>query len=112
MWRVEKVNSLIKKELGKIILKEIDLPPEILLTITRVEASSNLFQAKVFVSVMPEEKTEEIFKILNQNIFSLQQKLNKKLKMRPVPKISFVKEKRTVEAGRIEEILEKLKSKR
>lgn len=112
MWRVEKVNSLIKKELGKIILKEIDLPPEILLTITRVEASSNLFQAKVFVSVMPEEKTEEIFKILNQNIFSLQQRLNKKLKMRPVPKISFVKEKRTVEAGRIEEILEKLKSKR
>jgi len=109
MWRVEKVNSLIKKELGKIILKEIDLPPEILLTITRVEASSNLFQAKVFVSVMPEEKTEEIFKILNQNIFSLQQKLNKKLKMRPVPKISFVKEKRTVEAGRVEELLRKIK---
>jgi len=109
MWRVEKVNSLIKKELGKIILKEIDLPPEILLTITRVEASSNLFQAKVFVSVMPEEKTEEIFKILNQNIFSLQQRLNKKLKMRPVPKISFVKEKRTVEAGRVEELLRKIK---
>jgi len=109
MWRVEKVNSLIKKELGKIILKEIDLPPEILLTITRVEASSNLFQAKVFVSVMPEEKTEEILKILNQNIFSLQQKLNKKLKMRPVPKISFVKEKRTAEAGRVEELLRKIK---
>jgi ribosome-binding factor A len=29
--------------------------------------------------------------------------------MRPVPKIRFVEEKETVKAGRVEEILEKLK---
>ena len=55
MFRIEKVNSLIQQELGKLILKEIDIFPGILLTITRVECSNNLFQCKVYISVIPED---------------------------------------------------------
>jgi ribosome-binding factor A len=105
MFRKERVDSLIKHELNNIILKEIDIFPGILLTITRVETSSSLFEAKVYISVMPEDKYEEIESLLNRHIFALQQLLNKKLKMRPVPKIIFKKETKTAEAGRIEKLL-------
>lgn len=109
MWRVEKIQSLIQQELAKIILREMDFPSESLATITRVYVPSNLEVANVYISVLPEEKTSEVFQSLNHNIYSLQQFLNKKLKMRPVPKIQFFQEKKIAEAARIEELLAKVK---
>lgn len=108
MFRIEKVNSLIQQELGKIILREVDVFPGTLLTITRVECSTSLFQAKVYVSVVPEDKFDDVLSLLKRHIYDLQQILNKKLKMRPIPKIEFLKETKTKEAGRIEELLYKI----
>ena len=107
--RIQRVNQLIKKELSQIILREFSFPKNVLVTITRVESSSNLIQARVYVSALPENKSTEVLEILNNNIYDLQQVLNKRLNMRPVPKIMFVMEKETVRAGRVEELLEKIK---
>ncbi len=111
MERVQRVNQLIKKELSQIILKEVNFPPDVLVTVTRVETSRNLIQAKVYISVMPENETANVLQILDNLIYDLQQQLNKRLKMRPIPRIIFVKEKKTEEAGRIEELLEKIHQK-
>ena len=113
--RISRVNHLIQQELSQIILRELDFPSgssAVLITLTRVETSGNLFQSKIYISVLPEKKIKEILQMLNRQIYQLQQKLNKRLKMRPVPRISFLEEKKTSEAGRVEEILEKIKSKR
>jgi ribosome-binding factor A len=108
--RVERVNSLLEHELSKILLKDFDFSPEVLVTLTRVEATPNLIEAKVYVSVFPDEKADKIIETLNKGIYSIQQKINKLLKMRPVPKIRFVKEEQIAEAAKIEGILEKLKN--
>lgn len=110
--RIARVNQLIKKELSQILLREADFPPGVLVTVTRVESSDNLIQAKVFISVFPEDKNSQVIKILGDQVYSLQQMINRKLKMRPVPQIIFTGEKLTVEAGRIEKILEGLKKKK
>lgn len=107
--RIQRVNNLIKKEISEILLRENDFPPDILVTITRVETSANLIQAKVWVSVMPENKGKVVVGNLNKQIYRIQQKINKRLKMRPIPRIIFRQDKEIVMAGRIEEILEKLK---
>ena len=110
--RLQRVNQLIKKELSQIILREIEFSPGILVTVTRAETTPNLIEAKIFISVIPEEKTSDVLRVLNRRIYELQQKINKRLKMRPVPRINFVEEKKTKEANRIEEILDKLKQKK
>jgi ribosome-binding factor A len=107
--RISRVNQLIRQELSQIILRETEFPSDVLVTVTRVETASNLIESKVYISVMPEEKTSKVFQILNQQIYELQQKLNQRLRMRPIPRIKFIEEKETKEAGKIEEILEKLK---
>jgi ribosome-binding factor A len=106
--RIERVNQLIKKELSEIFLKEADFGKGILVTITRVEASSNLIQAKVYISVFPKTKAQKILKNLSMRIYDIQQMLNKRLKMRPIPKIKFIEEKKTAEAARIEQLLAEL----
>ena len=109
MNRASRVNQLIKKELSQIILKEMDFPEKALVTLTRVDTSANLIQAKVYFSIMPENQSSTALRALQGSIYRLQQKLNKRLRMRPIPKIIFVEEKATKEAGRVEELLEKIK---
>ncbi len=107
--RIQRVNALIKNELGKILLRDVDFPQGVLVTITRVESSPNLKEAKTYVSVMPDEQIDKVFKILNRRIYNIQQVLNRRLRMRPIPRIEFKKEEKTEEAAKIEELLEKLK---
>jgi len=107
--RIRRVNDLIQEELGKIFLREIDLPRDILVTITRVDTAPNLSTTKVFISVLPDGQSERVHKILNRIIYHIQQLLNKSLNMRPIPKIIFCKENKTYQAARVEEVLEQLK---
>jgi ribosome-binding factor A len=107
--RIKRVNQLIKCEISQILLREIDYPKDILVTVTRAETSPDLRESRVFISIMPEENGKKIIQFLNRRIYCLQQKINKKLKMKPVPKITFCEEKKTKEAARIEKILDELK---
>ena len=107
--RIEKVNALIKKELSSILLREIDFPKDALITVTRVEAVPNLSEAKIYISTMPDSQTDKVHEILKRRVYYIQQCLNKRLKMRPIPKIGFKKEGRTKQADRVEELLEQLK---
>ena len=103
--KIARTNHFIRKEVGRIIHQSLDLPQGVLATVTRVETSSDLLKARVYVSCIPE--ASEALKILEKNVYSIQQKLNKKMKVKIVPKIEFAEEKKTKEAARIEELLEK-----
>lgn len=107
--RVEKVNSLLRDEISKIILKDFAFSPEILVTLTRVVCSSNLIEAKAYISVFPEEKTAGILNALQKSVYDVQYKINRALRQRPIPKIKFVKETQISQAGRVEELLSQLK---
>ena len=108
--RIEKVNSLLEHEIGKIILKDFAFSPEILVTLTRVVSSSNLIEAKVYISVYPEEKSEGIICALQKSVYDVQYKINRTLRQRPIPKIKFVKETEISKAARVEELLTQAKS--
>jgi len=107
--RIQRVNALIKRELSQIFLTEVDFPRGVLVTITQVETSANLKEVKVYVSVMPDSKSSRISGILNKIIYGIQQNLNKRLMMRPIPRIRFEIEQKTKEAAKIEGLLEKIK---
>lgn len=108
--RIQRVNSLIKKELSQVFLKEVDFPKGVLVTITKVESSANLKEARVYISIMPGSKTGRISEILNKIIYRIQQSLNKRLRMRPIPRIRFEIEQKTKEAAKVEELLEQIKN--
>ena len=107
--RISQVNELLKQELGVIVLREAEAPEGALVTVTRVDCSPNLQQAKVYVSVMPDEHAKEVIKGLQRNIYDIQQVLNDRLSMRPVPRIQWVIEEATATAQRIESLLDQIK---
>lgn len=106
--RIQRVNELIKQQISQLLLKEIDFG-DILVTVTDVNTSADLGQAKVKIIILPNEKSGEVLKIIKRKIFYLQQILNKKLNLKAVPKIIFEIDRTEEKAQRIEELLNKIK---
>ena len=106
---MKKVNSLLEHEISKILLRDFAFNPNILVTLTRVEQPANMIEAKVYVSVFPEERSDVILNALQKSVYDIQYKINRTLKMRPIPKIKFVKETEISKAAKIEELLTKIK---
>lgn len=100
----ERVQELIRRELGTIVTREVDLT-NMIVTFTRVEISSDVNYADIYFVTIPDESSGDALERINKNIFSIQQALNKRLRMRPVPKIRFHIDEGEFEAQKIDEIL-------
>lgn len=108
--RIEKIESLMRQTLAEMIEREFVPPAGALVSLTKVSARGNLQEAKVYISAIPDRELEKVMAALEKNVWDFQQELNKKLKMRPVPKIIFVADRQPAQAQEVETILEKLKT--
>lgn len=106
--RIDKVNSLIKRELSEIILKEMDFPVGCLVTVTKVETTKDLSQSFVWISVLPEGQRPQIFEVLEKSAGHLNYLLAKRLIMWKVPHIFFKIDSREEKASHIEELLDQI----
>jgi ribosome-binding factor A len=107
--RIEKIEALIQDILAEMIARDFSVSRETLITITKVKASGNLQEAKVYVSVLPDRERTKIVASMERNAWVFQSALNKKLRMRPVPKIIFMPDANPAQAQQVETILEQLK---
>ena len=108
MNRVDRINELIRTSIAEIVSREIDLPPGVFATITKVDTSRDLRYAKVFVSIFPEKKFGRTLEFLQKKMYLIQGLLNKKLVMKPLPRIELVADRTEAEADKIEKLLKKL----
>ncbi|MDD4996072.1 MAG: 30S ribosome-binding factor RbfA [Patescibacteria group bacterium] len=107
--RAKKIDELIKREMSKIFLKEIEPPEGSLVTITQVETSQDLLESKIWVSVFPIFFAKQILKEINKKIGHLQGLLNRRLIIYPLPRIRFVLDQTEERASKIEKIFDKIR---
>lgn len=106
--RLERVNELIRKTVAELISRELELPLGVFVTIVKVDTSRDLRYARVFVSVFPEKKFGKTMDLLQKKIFIMQGVLNKKLHMKPLPRLEFIADRTEMEADKIEKVLKEL----
>lgn len=104
LHRKERLNSLIREELSKIIIKELEFDGA-LVTITEVETSGELDSAIINFSVIPINKSKDVLKILNSNAGRLQHFLIKKMRIKFCPRIKFKIDTGLEKAAKVEKIL-------
>ena len=103
--RLLKVQELLKVELGKILIRELEFPKNSIVTITKVKAAGDLKHATVSIAVTPEKYTGKVLTLLKKSAGHVQDTLNHTLEMHYVPRISFVKNVQD-EAERVDEIFD------
>jgi len=103
--RIDRVNELIRETLAEIVAREVEMPPGVFVTVVKVDTTRDLRYARVFVSVFPEKRFGKTLELFEKKIYLIQGLLNKKLHMKPLPRIEFVADKTEAEADKIEKIL-------
>lgn len=110
--RTERIGHLIQREIGEVILKELTDVRIGFVTVSRVEVTTDLAYAKVYVSVMGSDKEKrDSLAGLAHSASYLRTHLAKVLKMRTVPRLQFVEDKNLDHGFRINEILNEIKPK-
>lgn len=107
--RLLKINKLIQRELGGVILSEVELPPEALLTICRADISPDLKQARIYVSILPEDQRKRVLKILDKHAAVLQSALSKKVILRQTPRLHFLLDDTEEKAAALDRLLDNLR---
>jgi ribosome-binding factor A len=108
--RTERVNDLIRDELSDMLLRELNDPrlgP--LISITRVEVTPDLANARVFVSVMGDEgEQKQAMKALEAAGGFMHRELKKRLTMRKVPFLNFRLDTSIAEGAEVLSLLDKV----
>ena len=112
--RTERINDLLRAEISDLLHREMK-DPRIggLVTITEVDVSPDLRQAKVFVSVMgTEDEKTSTFQALDAAARFLQRELRKRLTIRRTPELPFLQDESLEEGARILALLEQARDRR
>ena len=109
--RVEKLSHLLQEELAAILERDIEFPEAAFVTVTRVAVSPDAHYAAAMVSVLPMQKQRVILEILAKNIYHIQQTINRRVRTRPVPKITFRIDEEEERRERVEHSIAHLKQK-
>lgn len=107
--RVAQINELIRHELAELILTEVEFPQGCFVTIVEVETSKDLRHATVWISVLPGYLLKKALDKLRVNIGHLQFLLNKRLSIKPLPRIRFAVDRTEEKAADIEQLLDRIK---
>ena len=109
--RIEKVSSLLKKEISLIIMYDLneDLILENFVSITKIDLTSDLLYCKVFISSSTSEiMKNNIVEILNSKKNIIRHYLSQKVSMKRIPELIFRKDKVFDEGIAVLKVLDEL----
>ncbi len=108
--RSVRVGDQMKQEIADILMKKIKDPRIGFVTVTDVELSDDLRNAKVFVSIYGGDK-EETFKGLKSAAPFIRSELGRRMTMRCVPEILFRFDSTVEQGAHIMELLHEIEEK-
>ena len=105
--RQSKISRLIQKELSEIFLLQAKSMNGVLVSVTSTRISPDLSIARVYVSVFPSDRSDEIVKTLNANMRSIRFELGNRLRhqLRIIPELKFFIDDSLDYLERIDELL-------
>ncbi len=112
--RIERVSSLIKKEVSQMLLQDIkdDRVGAGMISITNVELSKDLEHAKIFVSIYgtPEAKIETMEGLKACTSF-VRRELSQRMNLRRSPEISFIEDNSLEEGDKLINLINQINNK-
>ncbi len=107
--RQKKISALIQKEMSIIFQKKASEFSNKLISVTTVRTAPDLSNAKIFLSIFPEENKDTVFKDILNSKSNLRFELGNQIKnqVRKIPDLQFYIDDSLDYAERIENLLKK-----
>ena len=107
--KTERLAHVLAKEISEILMLEIKDQDIKFVTITHVDLSSDLSYAKVYCTVLDDEKRDKCIRDLNNaKGFIRNELIKRKLEMRKIPELSFIYDESIEYGNKIEKIIQEI----
>ncbi len=90
--RQKKISRLLQKEISELFQKEVrEIAMGVMVTVTVVRISPDLGQAKVYLSIFPNDKIKDVYQNINEHASQIRFALGKRVgkQMRIIPNLAF-----------------------
>ena len=109
MGRIDRINQQVKREIGKILQRELGDPRLQFVTITEADVSRDLHNAKIHFSVLGQEhEVQSAQQGLEGAKGMIRKLLGQSMNMRYTPELFFIYDKSIEMSARIEETLKEI----
>jgi len=105
--RQKQINQTIRRELSDLLARHVGDPRIVgIISITEVDISPDLKQAKVYISVMgDEQQKDEVFEGLASASDFLRRELGNRIRIRYIPKLIFKRDDSLEKAERLLQLI-------
>ena len=104
--RIEKIQELMKQEISQIILQELKDPRIGFVTVTSVECTGDLREAKIYVSLMgSEQQVKDCWAGLTSSLGFIRREVGHRIRLRVTPELRFVLDKSLDYSDHIQKLL-------
>jgi len=103
--RNKRVEDVIHKAIASAIRQDFKDPRVGMVTVMSVTLTKDLKSARIYVSVLEEEKVTETIAILNKGVGFFRSCLASALRLRVVPRLQFVYDESVVRGSRMETLI-------
>ena len=107
--RLNKIGRLLQKELGDLFLRQTKALPGTLVSVSAVRVSPDLSVAKVYLSIFPTEKADELMGAIETNKKTIRYDLGQRvrLQLRRIPELIFSRDDSLDYVENIDQLLNK-----
>lgn len=109
--KIERIASNLVKEISYILATEVKDNDIKFVTVTDCKVTNDLSFAKVYVTVLNEDKRDITLKALNNASSFIRGKLFDRVDIRHIPQLTFVYDESIANAEKIEDIIEQIHKK-
>lgn len=109
--KIERLNNLIMREVSIILEREVKDRGIEFVTVTAVKTTSDLSFSKIYVTILNDDKKDEIMKSLKGASGFIRKTLADRIEVRHIPKLEFVYDESIEYGKRIEDKIKEIHEK-
>ena len=111
--RILKINSEIEKAISEIITYDLKNPAITgIISVTKVDTTTDLDQSKIYLSIFEEENREEVFNQIKHSAGFIRRELAKAVDLRKVPFLTFYLDDSFEYGSKIDQTINKINESR
>ena len=109
MSRIDKIQEELRQQVSMIVQQELRDPRIGFVTITEVELTADLKEAKIYFTIMDTGRsTEGTVRALKNSAAYVRRLIGQRIKIKFTPEIKFVYDDSQIRQSRIDEIIDKI----
>jgi ribosome-binding factor A len=107
MPRADRINEEIRYNIGMILQRDISDPRMGFVTITKVDTSPDLRSSSIYFTAMDDNgPNKDTLTVLKESKGFIRSLLAKRIRIKFIPRLTFIKDVSAVEKNRVDEIID------